>query len=172
MELFGSHRALIGLGSNLSGPLGEPVDYIEAALACLGDTEDMDLLRCSGLYQSSPWGNQDQPAFINAVAEVHWFNKAHRLLEALLQIEEDLGRERSEKWGPRQIDLDLLSFDDRQIHSKKLIVPHPHMHERAFVLVPLLELDPDFVIPDKGRAQGYLDALEQNHDRDQWVEPI
>ena len=155
----GSHRAFVGLGSNLSGPLGQPVDYLDAAIDRLADCEGLYVQARSTYYTTKPWGNEDQPAFVNAVVEIHSSISPQGLLETLLAIEENLGRRRSEKWGPRLIDLDLLCFDELQQQSETLELPHPHMHERAFVLVPLLELEPDFLIPGKGRAKEILDSL-------------
>lgn len=160
MAVVESHIALIGLGSNLNGPLGGPDNYIELALARLAVIEGVTSIRRSHLYRSAPWGNTGQGDFLNAVAEVRCSLSAESLLDTLLAIEAALGRLRDEKWGPRVIDLDLLCFDDLQIQSPKLILPHPHMHERAFVLLPLLELDPEFEIPGKGSASSCLAGLE------------
>jgi len=150
------HRALIGLGSNLSGPLGGPADYLGEALGRLEASRSIELLRRSRLYRSTPWGKTDQDDFINAVAEIETKLEPSELLERLTSVEDELGRRRGEKWGPRLIDLDLLSFDDVQLESERLVLPHPRMHERAFVLIPLLELDPDFRIPGRGRADRFL----------------
>lgn len=156
------HNALISLGSNLDGPLGTPADYICAALSALDDAPGIHLVRCSSFYQSEPWGRTDQASFTNAVAELHCNVSPESLLATLLETEGALGRVRAEKWGPRMIDLDLLVFDDVTMHSESLVLPHPHMHERAFVLVPLLELHPGFVIPGKGPASDCLDAIAEN----------
>lgn len=159
MEASG-HRALIGLGGNLGGALGEPAEYISAAITLLGETSGINVLKTSALYSSEAWGKEDQPDFINAVAELRCEMSTNALLDLLLEIEEQLGRVRGEKWGPRLIDLDLLVFDEEVIVGPKLILPHPHMHERAFVLVPLLELHPEFVVPGKGRADVLLGGLD------------
>ena len=156
------HRALIGLGGNLKGPLGEPSDYLLAAIERLSGVDGIGVLRISGFYSTAPWGKTDQSEFINAVAELACEKPAEELLDILLGTEDALGRVRSEKWGPRLIDLDLLVFGDAVINTRRLIVPHPYMHERAFVLVPLLELDPDFEIPGKGRADGFLAELDDS----------
>ncbi len=155
-----SHRAFVGLGSNLVGPLGRSADYISAALSRLAEAEGVLNVRHSRLYRSAPWGNSDQADFTNAVAECRCAIPAEQLLDTLLGIEDSLGRRRGEKWGPRLIDLDLLTFDDLVWHSDRLTLPHPLMHQRAFVLQPLLELDPDFVIPEIGRADACLAALD------------
>lgn len=156
MSAVRRHRAFIGLGGNLSGPLGGPVDYLAEALGRLESTPAIHGLRRSRLYRSAPWGKTDQDDFINAVAEIETTLEPEQLLERLLAVEKELGRRRGEKWGPRLIDLDLLSFDDIKLESERLLLPHPRMHERVFVLAPLLELDPDFHIPGRGRAERFL----------------
>ena len=154
-----AHRALIGLGSNMEGPLGSPKDYIQAALEQLASEPSIELIRSSPLYRSAPWGNPDQDDFVNAVAELATELGPLELLDRLLSVEDALGRRRGDKWGPRLIDLDLLSFDDLEIEEKRLSLPHPHMHQRAFVLLPLLNIDPGFIIPGKGLARHFLDNI-------------
>lgn len=154
-----AHRALIGLGGNLEGPQGSPQDYIETALGRLASEPCIQVIRCSRLYRSAPWGNPDQDDFVNAVAELSTGLGPLELLDRLLSVEQALGRRRGEKWGPRLIDLDLLCFDEFEIEGKRLSLPHPRMHQRAFVLKPLLDLDPDFVIPGKGPAREFLEAM-------------
>lgn len=112
------------------------------------------------MYRTPAWGKTDQADFFNAVAGIRYRGEPESLLKLLLSIEDSLGRLRGEKWGPRLIDLDLLSFDGLQLDTPDLRLPHPHMHERAFVLVPLLELEPDFQIPGRGRADACLAALD------------
>lgn len=154
-----THRAMLGLGGNLSGPLGEPRDYIAHALERISAQAGFELHRRSRMYRSAPWGKTDQGDFYNAVAEVHCQLEAEATLKSLLAIESELGRVRSEKWGPRLIDIDLLTYDDLIVKSGSLVLPHPRMHVRAFVLRPLLELDPDFFIPGKGLAKDCLAGL-------------
>ena len=153
------HCALLGLGSNMSGPLGAPSDYLAAAIEEIKSSESMQFVRRSGLYRSAPWGKGDQDDFINTVVEVRCRTSAAELLDNLLAIESQLGRVRGEKWGPRLIDIDLLTFDDEVSDSGTLILPHPRMHLRAFVLRPLLELEPDFEIPGMGSARACLERL-------------
>lgn len=152
----------------MTGPLGAPRDYVTAALNHLEAIEGVEALRHSHLYRTAAWGKTDQDDFINAVAEFSCSLEPEDLLNTLLGLEEALGRRRAERWGPRLIDLDLLTCDDIVIDSERLTLPHPRMHARAFVLVPLLELDPDFEIPGVGRADACLAAL----DGGQRVEPI
>jgi len=127
------------------------------ALICL--LPHTRLLKTSSFYCTAPIGYADQPDFINAVVEISTKLSAHELLEALLAIESALGRERSIPNGPRTIDMDLILYGDRTIHDKELIVPHPRMHERAFVLVPLTEIAPKVIIPGQGLAQNLLPAV-------------
>ena len=150
-------EAWIGLGSNL----GEPRAQLTKALRRLQDTTGIKLKKTSGLYRSAPWGKQDQGDFLNAVAMVETDLPPHELLEVLLHIEQQMGRDRSTGlWGPRCIDLDLLTYENQVLESPGLELPHPRMHLRAFVLQPLLELDPDFTIAGKGKARELLCALE------------
>lgn len=146
----------IGLGSNL----GDGPALIHEALADLGSRPGIRVLRVSSLYRTAPWGRTDQPDFTNAVAELETGLEPADLLRELLDCESALGRTRETGcWGPRLIDLDLLCFEDRRVTSADLEIPHPRMHERAFVLAPLLELEPDFVIPGVGAASDRLAAL-------------
>lgn len=105
------------------------------------------ILAQSSIYQSEPWGISQQPQFLNQVAEVNSRNDPQQVLQKLLGIEIELGRERLEKWGPRTIDLDILFFNDRVIQTEKLIVPHPGLPMRRFALVPLCEIAPNFFHP-------------------------
>jgi 2-amino-4-hydroxy-6-hydroxymethyldihydropteridine diphosphokinase len=151
-------EAWIGLGSNL----GKPATQLRAAIQKLEQTEGIELKRCSGFYRTAPWGNEDQDDFLNAVVVLDTTFQPHDLLKALLDIEQQMGRERSgEKWGPRCIDLDLLTYEDLLLKTTDLELPHPRMHLRAFVLQPLLELDPDFSIPGVGPAAACLSSLKQ-----------
>jgi 2-amino-4-hydroxy-6-hydroxymethyldihydropteridine diphosphokinase len=153
-------EAWIGLGSNL----GKPEARLTAALENLGRTEGIEVKRCSGFYRSAPWGFEDQNDFVNAVAVVETTLPPRELMKSLLDIEQQLGRERSEvRWGPRCIDLDLLTYEDLQLESPGLQLPHPRMQLRAFVLQPILELDPDFLIPGVGPAETCLSELEPQH---------
>ncbi len=150
------HRAFVSLGSNI----GDGPKMLDLALAAFRAFEGIELLRVSSLYVTEAWGRTDQPDFTNAVAEIDTPLGPHQLLDSLLQMEFELGRKRdSGAWGPRVIDLDLLSYEEEQLASAHLILPHPHMHERAFVLIPLLELQPDFEIPGLGSAAQWAQKL-------------
>lgn len=142
--------AYIGLGSNLSGPEIQ----LQRALLALGHLPQSRVLRSSRFYHTPPWGETAQPDFVNAVAEVQTTLAPHILLDNLLAIENDFGRKRSEqRWAPRIIDLDLLSYADCAMVEPGLQLPHPRMHERAFVLLPLAELAPTMRISEYGTVE-------------------
>jgi 2-amino-4-hydroxy-6-hydroxymethyldihydropteridine diphosphokinase len=142
-------RAFIGLGSNL----GERTSAIERSLAWLADHPEMRLHRQSEIIETEPWGVRDQPCFMNAVAEIGTRLEPLELLAELKRCERLLGRDRSKepRWGPRVIDLDILLFEDLELSSEELTVPHPRLTERAFVLEQLVGLDPDLILPGTGR---------------------
>ena len=149
--------AWIGLGSNLATPGAQ----LKEALLQLEDAAGIELRKISGFYRTAPWGKLDQGDFLNAVAKVETELQPGELLDVLLQIELRMGRDRSAgRWGPRCIDLDLLTYDDLVMKSPRLEIPHPRMHLRAFVLRPLLELDPDFIIAGKRSAKECLSVLD------------
>jgi 2-amino-4-hydroxy-6-hydroxymethyldihydropteridine diphosphokinase len=151
-------KAYIGLGSNL----GDRERTIRQALAAIGDASDASILRVSTLRETDPVGIVDQPRFLNGVALVGTTAPAQRLLDALLELERGLGRDRSASppGGPRTIDLDLLLYGEETIDEPGLQVPHPRLHERRFVLEPLFELDPELVIPGRGPVSALLAELE------------
>ncbi len=146
--------ATIGLGANLD----DPAMQVERALAELDRLPGTRLLARSSLYASAPVGHVDQPDFINAVAQVETRLAPRALLDALLDIEHRHGRERSFRNAPRTLDLDLLLYGTAHFHEDGLSLPHPRMHERGFVLLPLREIAPDTLIPGRGRAADWLTA--------------
>jgi 2-amino-4-hydroxy-6-hydroxymethyldihydropteridine diphosphokinase len=149
-------RSFIGLGSNM----GDGPAIIGQALEGLGLVKQTRLVRVSSFYRSAAWGRENQADFTNAVAELETTLTARQLLRALLGLETTLGRTRDTgRWGPRLIDLDLLTFGEELMCSPDLTLPHPRMHERAFVLIPLVELDPGFRIPGLGLATDCLEKL-------------
>jgi 2-amino-4-hydroxy-6-hydroxymethyldihydropteridine diphosphokinase len=150
-------RAWIGLGSNL----GDPPAQLRSALAELGSLPGSRLLRHSRFYRSAPWGNTAQPPFVNAVAELATTLPPRALLDALLAIERAHGRCRDgTRWGPRTLDLDLLLHGAGVVREEGLTLPHPFLGERAFVLVPLAELDPALAIPGVGSVAALLARLD------------
>lgn len=138
----------IALGSNLDNPVSQVLRAFDA-IASLPATE---LCSRSSLYFSKPVGYADQPDFINAVMKINTRFSPKRLLAALLDMEQRQGRERSFRNAPRVIDLDILLYDQMVQNDSELTLPHPRMHERAFVLIPLLEIAPEISIPGHGPA--------------------
>ena len=144
MRMSAPVTAYLGLGSNV----GDRELALGGALARLAQTPDIELVRFSKFVENPAVGGpQNAPPFLNAAAEIRTTLGSHALLQELLEIEHSLGRSRREKWAPRKIDLDILLFGDHIISSDDLIVPHPLMHERRFVLQPLAEIAPDVVHP-------------------------
>jgi len=148
-------HAWVGLGGNV----GDAIATVRAAIEALARLPDTRLLRASRLYRTPAWGVSEQADFINAVALLETSLGARALLERMLGIERSFGRERRERWGPRILDLDLLLHGADVIDDPGLRVPHPHLHERAFALLPLLEVSPDATIPQRGPARDALSAL-------------
>jgi 2-amino-4-hydroxy-6-hydroxymethyldihydropteridine diphosphokinase len=143
--------AYIGLGSNLGDR--------EAMITQAADL--IDAVRLSTIHETAPWGYADQPSFLNAVAEVDTALEPRALLDRLLAVEHELGRERTgPRWGPRVIDLDLLLYGDRVVDEPGLTVPHPRLLERAFALEPLAELAPSHEIPGNGTVSDALAGLQ------------
>jgi 2-amino-4-hydroxy-6-hydroxymethyldihydropteridine diphosphokinase len=145
-------RAYIALGANLGNPAATLNDAIDALVALRGSV----FLAMSSLYRTAPVGLKRQPDFINAVVAVKTHLTPGQLLEELFALEARFGRERSVRNAPRTLDLDLLLHGDTVQDEPGLTLPHPRMHERAFVLAPLLEIAPDIDIPGRGRAAELL----------------
>ncbi|HEX9909705.1 MAG TPA: 2-amino-4-hydroxy-6-hydroxymethyldihydropteridine diphosphokinase, partial [Desulfatiglandales bacterium] len=146
--LFSHHslsmkRAFIGVGSNL----GDKRDNCVQAVERLKELKGCEFIGCSRWYLTSPVGMEDQNWFVNGVACLDADISPRELLGRLLSIEAGMGRVRTEKWGPRVIDLDLLLYGTDILNESDLEIPHPHMHERRFVLAPLVEVDPDVIHP-------------------------
>lgn len=148
-------QAYIALGANL----GDPAATIRAAFAALSGLDGVRLLKSSSLYRTAPVGLANQPDFINAVAQVETSLPSEALLQSLLALEADFGRIRQEKNGPRTLDLDLLLYGGQVLDTPDLTLPHPRLHLRAFVLVPLAEIAPDLAIPGRGTVAAWLPAV-------------
>lgn len=147
--------AYIGIGSNL----GDKELYVKKALEMLDSSSGVTLIRTASLYRTAPVGYLHQDWFLNTVAEIETGLGPCELLNRLQSIENELGRVRNQRWGPRTIDLDLLIYGSEIIDVPGLAVPHPRMGDRAFVMVPLSELAPDLIIPGVGKAGELAEKL-------------
>ncbi|MGF1508463.1 MAG: 2-amino-4-hydroxy-6-hydroxymethyldihydropteridine diphosphokinase [Myxococcota bacterium] len=148
--------AYLGLGANL----GAPVEGLRQAVRQLHAWPGLSVLQVSRLYSSKPVGPQDQPDYVNAVARLELTSEttAHGLLEACQAVESSMGRTRTVRWGPRVIDIDILLFADHILRSPDLVIPHPELHRRSFVLRPLAELVPKMTVPGLGVTVEALSA--------------
>jgi 2-amino-4-hydroxy-6-hydroxymethyldihydropteridine diphosphokinase len=142
--------AFLSLGSNL----GDKIGYIQQAHKMLNFTDKIEVKNCSSFYETEPYGNKNQDWFVNVALEIKTSLSAEDLLHECLRIESQLGRQRDavSKWLPRTIDIDIIFYSNSIITNKDLQIPHPEVHNRAFVLVPMLELNPDFVHPIIGKT--------------------
>ena len=146
-------KAYLGIGSNI----GDMAAMLDRAVAGLAATPGIRVLQRSADYRTPPWGNTDQPWFLNGAVAVDTDLDPHGLLDACLSIEHELGRVREERWGPRIIDIDVLAYEGAAVDDARLVLPHRYVRERAFVLVPLAEIAPDLVIG----GERVVDALEK-----------
>lgn len=159
------HIVYIGIGSNL----GDKVDQCEKAISEILKVDRHKLLAKSSLFKTKPIGHTTQDWFVNGVIKIETDLDACNLLLTLKAIESRLGRTETYRWGPRSIDLDILLFDEKVIHTEEFQVPHPSMHERQFVLVPLAEIDRTLIHPVLRKSIG---ELLENLKEDQGVEKI
>jgi len=146
----------LGLGSNLDHPARQVQDAVREVY----EIPETGLVKVSSLYETMPVGIMNQPPFVNAVAQVETTLSPHDLLRYLMEIETRHERVRNEKNGPRTLDIDILIFNEWRIDDGTLTTPHPRMHERAFVLVPLLEIAPEVYIPGRGFAKDFLATVD------------
>jgi 2-amino-4-hydroxy-6-hydroxymethyldihydropteridine diphosphokinase len=135
------HIVYLALGANL----GDRLANLKQAIASL--TPQMEVKAKSSVYETPPWGYEDQPKFLNQVVKVKTYLEPEALLKHLKRLEVALGRKESFQNGPRLIDIDILFFDDTVVNTSSLVIPHPRLHERAFVLLPLMDIAPDLVHP-------------------------
>jgi dihydroneopterin aldolase/2-amino-4-hydroxy-6-hydroxymethyldihydropteridine diphosphokinase len=135
--------AFIGIGSNL----GDKEKNIEDAIRLISESGFTKIVKISSLYKTEPVGYVKQDWFVNAVIKVKTKLSPKELLDSLSEIEKDLGRERVKKWGPRIIDLDILFYDKLILNEEGVTIPHPHLHERNFVLKPFCKIEPEFIHP-------------------------
>ena len=141
-----NHIAYLALGTNL----GDRPANLRTAIEAL--PPEVKVVTQSKIYETPPWGVENQPAFLNMAVKGETSLEPEPLLRHIKQLEAQLGRKQSFRWGPRLIDLDILFYDDLVLASEALTIPHPHLHERAFVLVPLVDIAPDFVHPVSGKT--------------------
>ena len=151
-------RAFVGLGSNL----GDRDGTLRAAIGRLASLDETRVVRVSSFRDTAPVGRLQQPRFLNGAVELETSLPARRLLDELLELERQFGRDRSAvpPHGPRTLDLDLLLYGNETVAEPGLEIPHPRLHERAFVLQPLVELDPALEVPGKGPVQALLARLD------------
>ena len=150
-------RAHVGLGANL----GEREETLRRALELLAATAGIEVVAVSSFRETDPVGHLDQPRFLNGAAALETSLSPRELLDALLAVERELGRTREgARFGPRTVDLDLLLYGDAQLDEPSLTLPHPRLHERRFALEPLAELDPELVVPGRGRVTDLLAELD------------
>ena len=165
--------AALGLGGNI----GDPAAAMAKALHELDTHENCRLLAVSGLYRTPPWGKTDQADFFNCCALVETLLTAPALLQLCLDIEKGMKRVRTERWGPRTIDIDVLTYGDEVIATESIEVPHPRMTERAFVLMPLAEIAPDIDVRGKPVREWLQQAdrsgiVRTNEKREWWTLPL
>jgi 2-amino-4-hydroxy-6-hydroxymethyldihydropteridine diphosphokinase len=155
----------LGFGTNL----GDRKKNLTQAVNTLNNQPDLAVLRTSGIYETAPWGLTDQPDFLNMVAEIATSISPGELLERIKKLEQDMGREDGPRFGPRLIDVDILLLEDQVVDEPDLQIPHISLHQRAFVLVPLVELAPDLVHPLLGVT---IADLAENVDGLDGVKPL
>jgi 2-amino-4-hydroxy-6-hydroxymethyldihydropteridine diphosphokinase len=148
--------AYVGLGANL----GAREETLRRAVALLDEAQGVDVHTVSELRETEPVGVVDQPPFLNGAVELETALSPSELLDLLLEIERSLGRVRSERWGPRVVDLDLLVYGGEIVDEPGLRVPHPRLHERRFALEPLAELDPGLEVPGRASVSALLAELD------------
>ncbi|MBS1518380.1 MAG: 2-amino-4-hydroxy-6-hydroxymethyldihydropteridine diphosphokinase [Bacteroidetes bacterium] len=155
----GKNTVFLGLGSNK----GERISYIENVISKLENHNSIKVLRKSGVYETEPWGISDQPDYLNSVLEIETTLGPMELLVELKSLEKKTGRSESKKWSEREIDIDILFYGDLVIKNENINIPHSFIEERKFVLVPLAELDPEFIHPVLKRSVKEL--LETTKDK-------
>ncbi|EIT84158.1 2-amino-4-hydroxy-6-hydroxymethyldihydropteridine pyrophosphokinase [Fictibacillus macauensis ZFHKF-1] len=154
------NEAYVSLGSNI----GNRAAYLNDALTMISDMEQTELAAVSSLYETEPVGYTEQPSFLNMVIALHTSLTPFALLKALQEIEQTLKRTRDIRWGPRTIDLDILLYNRERILTEQLHIPHPRMLERAFVLIPLIEIAPELQVP--GEEKSLAELVNQLQDKE------
>ena len=160
------NKAYLGLGTNM----GDREEYLNSAVKLIDNNENIKVVNKSKIYETKAWGYTDQADFLNMCIEVETSLNEYNLLEACQEVELKLNRERIIRWGPRTIDVDILFFNDIILDNENLYIPHPRISERAFVLIPLIDLNENLVIKGKVISE-YLNSLT-NEERDEVKEYI
>lgn len=161
------YTAYIGFGSNI----GDRLSYIKQSLHHLSQTNGIIISRISSIYETEPVGNIDQDMFLNGVVKIETHHSPQTLLNILKTIEFNIGRQHRIHWGPREIDMDVLIYGDLCVQTPELIIPHPEMHHRRFVLVPLIEIAPNLVHPIfKNTIQYLLNNLEDEYSLEIYID--
>lgn len=151
------NKAYLGLGANL----GDKVASLQRAIAMVDAHDGCSISGISSIYITKPIGVKDQPDFANVVIEVNTSLDPYELLGLCNKIEDEIGRKRTIRWGPRVIDMDILLYDGVNIYDERLTIPHPRMMERAFVILPLAEIAPDLVLPGGITARGAANNVDR-----------
>ena len=159
-----NYEAFLGIGSNV----GNRIENLSSALDMLASNPDISIDIVSSLYVTSPVGMLEQPDFYNAAALLHTTLPPEKLLDLCLRIEASLGRQRTVHWGPRTIDIDILLIKGVEMHTDSLIIPHPRIAERAFVLAPLAQIDPDLVLPNGIPVQRMYESISGQSVKKLW----
>lgn len=163
---------LIALGANLPSPAGPPAETLRRALGALDD-RGARVLKVSRFFRSAAWPPSAQPGFVNAVAAVQWGGSPQALMQLLLEVEAAFGRVRGDTWAARPLDLDLLDFEGRTVAEPWLTLPHKHLHERGFVLAPLVDIAPDWRHPALGlTAAALLAGLDPSRVQQESLAPL
>ena len=161
------NTSYIGFGSNI----GDRLSFIRNALNQLSHTEEITIIEISSLYETEPVGNEAQGMFLNGVVAIETNLSPQTLLKTIKEIETNVGRQHRKRWGPREIDLDVLTYGEMCLHTPELGIPHPEMHNRRFVLVPLVEIAPDLVHPVlKESVQSLLNHLADDYTLEKFID--
>lgn len=155
------YRAYLGLGTNM----GDREGYLTSACKMLNEHSNINILNQSNVYETKAWGLKEQDDFLNLCIEIQTILTPHELLEVCQDVEYKLHRVRTIRWGPRTIDVDILFYEDEILNDEDLILPHPRIEERAFVLIPLMDLNEDLKIKDKPISY-YLDKLSEEEKKE------
>lgn len=149
-------KVYLGLGTNV----GQREKNLREAVSIIEKTATIDMIKVSSIYETEPWGYEEQNDFLNLCLEIKTDLTPQQLLEKCQEVEDKMGRQREEKWGPRIIDVDILIYDNLEVDTSNLVIPHPRIQDRTFVLIPLQELNPNLMIKGKSIEQ-WLKSLAQ-----------